>query len=767
MNEQVTGARVGWLAGLIAAVAALLLPALPARAAPPKVKIVAVNPLMTDFLVAERFNVLRVYLTSDVPLTGEVRLQFDQDASQRAVIVAPFSTTPGQMIPVDLVAAFPDGLETATLTAGDARIRLDRGFGGNALPRVLRTGVVAVVTPPGRDALARGLRDIPPGDPQTTPPREFISVTPDQMPRQWIGLDAVDAVVIGQDALELLDAAQARALRSWLETGGEVVLILGPAGSSWRELLGDGPAAEFLDIGDQTQRQLSGVEVDAFDLPASDEVVYRMPARPIRLSARARDLGWLPRGPARNNGASDLILETVAAEAALIAAGPVGLGRLTVLGFDPLEIHPLQKSAVAPRVIVGVLPATTGEGNRFGWYGSMSGRDYVQNTVLQSAVDAVVRAPVFGLWALIAVGVGVTALGLMLSVFDGLYLKRKRLQHRSWLTAIGWIMIASVIAFTAPALLRDGDSQVGHAVWIDAVDQGDGPAIARRAEIITVFSGRPQFAPMDPGSDRAWVRGVSPQYYFSRAGLLPPLILPQSNDRRADTGSTPPGVACPQWSLRVLAAVSPAAPITIDGAAERVGDEWRIRVTGLPDEIRPDAGKVLIGGAWTSLEIDGAAEGPDRVYYARPERLAAGSVSTSTSHTPAVAFGHTQRTALLHEMTHSGRFALLNLAGSANSDVAPPVRLGEPTSMHRRVELLLVIPVIGEPAAALTAAAPPRTVEHVLIRGGRLWPDELPRSAQPATSPIPEEFAPQVIIESPMIAVPPPIPQPAPQEDPE
>ncbi len=760
----VRSGRAGWLASLIAMVIAVLFPVAAAQAAPPKVKIVAVTPLMSDFLTAERFNVLRVYLSSELAISGEVRLTFDQDASQRATVVVPFSTTPGQTIPVDIVAAFPNRLDVATLTAGDARVRLERGIGGNlSLPRVISNDVIAIVTVPGRDALTRGFRDLPTPDRSPMQGREYITVTPGQMPRQWIGLDAVDAVIITQDAFDLLDNSQQAALRTWLESGGEVVHIVGPAGPAWRDLLTDGPAAEFFDIGDQMQRPITAVELDAFGLPKANDVTYRMGARSIRLTPRASDMGWTNKGIARNRS-SDLLVETVTSDTAAIAVGPVGLGRLTVLGFDPLAIHPLQKPDLGPRVVAAMLPQPDANQNQYGWYGSMSGRDYAQNTALQSAVDGVVRAPVFGLWSLIAVGVGITALGLLLSVFDGLYLRRRRLQHRSWLTAIGWISIASVVAYVAPALLRDGDSQVGHAVWIEAIDHGDGPALARRADILTVFSGRPQFVPMDLGVDRAWVRGVSTQYYLSNSGLLPPLVLPQSNDRRGDPGSAPPGIACPQWSLRVLAAVAPMMPTTIDGAAERVGDEWRIRVTGLPEDLQPGAGRILIGGNWAALETDGADQGPEREYYA----AAAATRTTELTAPNFVAFGHTPRNELLLAMTHSGRYALLHLFGSDNSDAARPVMIGEPASMYRQLDMLLVVPILGESAApawsqpqAANAAAQPR----------RLWPAELPISTGPRTSEIPEEFLPVTIIENPGMTPPapptPPTPPSTPQEKPE
>ena len=82
----------------------------------PQAQITRVDVGWANSLPSGRWAPITVWVTSGPrAFTGELSLEYSQDATQRTMIVAPFSTTPDQTTPVELVAAVPRYCQSLTL----------------------------------------------------------------------------------------------------------------------------------------------------------------------------------------------------------------------------------------------------------------------------------------------------------------------------------------------------------------------------------------------------------------------------------------------------------------------------------------------------------------------------------------------------------------------------------------------------------------------------------------------------------------------------
>ena len=478
--------RIPMQQSLLRAIAALLVALAPAALAQaPIVDLTA----MSDLARAEREQV-SVPPERAMPLVlwvgpgqagGLATIDFQQDATQLAVIEVQIPANRATLTPIVVPAALPGRSSTVTvsvnmddgsrditvfgqvlgvvdeplrfgldraddlfiMTIGDSSLLVvDRSLaGGGFNPRRQRAGQT-------QSALAR-IDAIPmPLALLTGEPRLF---------------DAATAVLVGPPATAVAPAID-RGLVAWVRGGGHVVVPLDGL-SDWQAL-----------------GALIGERVEV----RGDELAL--------LPVAVRD-GWAidPATP-------------------WLATGPVGLGWATVslgdpqrLGLGPNEVLERWRQTLAPVAEpydAALVQARTVR------YGDAVSYEISQLLEIEPPDDLA--------WIVLAL---LVALALLVGLVDPIVLGRLRLRRLSWLTAAGWIALASVVAWQLPGLVRATRTQAG---IVEIIDQGpDG--IAHRVGLITLFADSSMQASYD-ASLGSWWRGVSvPMGAVSRAAF--PLVL--------------------------------------------------------------------------------------------------------------------------------------------------------------------------------------------------------------------------------------------------
>lgn len=590
-------------------------PALAQRAGP--VRIDRVDWGFDNSIPAERFFPVTVWLSADRPFSGSVSLEARQDATQNARAVTTAGVTPGVSTPVELLCCVSRSTREAVLVITDGswsgEVEFSTRAGRRTLPmplpdhnieRVLCigdssvrravAGQAAPVTPPTPGAAPTGAQAAEMLWSRVTAP----VIAPDRMPLNWMGYDSACVVVVGEEALEGRDPRRIDALRTWLTSGGRVVLVAGRAGSAWRRLLPEGRDGDLFRLHD---RATLAADPASF-APPGVEFSPRPVARLVSLTASGEADGWrtvLRAGsPTGQSGG-------------IIAAGPVGLGVLCVVGADPESLcagDSGERVGAAWRSIVEPLfpPRTRWGGDDYYYWLTGSLTSEIERSSLRAALDSVldVRVPEWTAVLLITGTMGLLA--LLLGPVDALVLKRLALRHRSWLTALGWIGLACAGAGLAPSLMRSEPTRVARIIALDTLP-GGAPPVVWRCALTGVFSGRPEIIPVRSAPGGVW-RGVSPL----SAGEDSPLAFGALTlvQRQSDPGpreSAPAPLAMGQWMLRSTMDRSPGLrePAGLSARVTREpGGGWRIDLSGLPEHATVMGARLHTADGWRDFFIE-------------------------------------------------------------------------------------------------------------------------------------------------------------------
>jgi hypothetical protein len=621
--------------------------------------------------VAERWSPITVWIDpGDKPLEGVVVCEFPQDAAQAMRVAVPFVATPGTQLPVELVAALPNrcdrvdvalysraGKRLGALEYRNAPVRdqlqlpamagpgtaLVVGVGDTSIndaarqwasPRQLNFG-----GPPGAgaptDAGPLGVVPAAPAGADSAPPDEAgvkkgtlsiehrrrlawgrvraLKIAPDRLPVSWTAYDSLSVLVVQGEAAAKADPRGLLAVQEWVRAGGRLVILAPTAGPVWRQWLPPGPAGDLVEAG----------EVERLGVPAAvvmavtgagltdDSGVAPVPAstagqRTLRLTERGRAEGWTVRWPAsgREDGGS-------------LAEGPCGLGWVTVLGFDP-------RSATVANTTVATTAAWEEalEGSMGDWLDAASRDDTQRNawwfatepdsySAIRAGLDRIVRTPELGdtvYWLILG---GALLFAALVGPVDYLVLSRLRLSHRSWLTALGWIALASFLAYAGPRVVRATATTVSRLTVIDTVmpplvggEPAERPVVAQTA-LTAVFAGHTgEFRP-SAGFASAFVRGVSSVFFFGASAPSATISTTQgpgtadADGRRASiVDSLPMSI----WTLRTLLDETlPPPEVTARIEPEAGGDGWTLTVRGVPAGSRVAQGACQMGDRWYKL----------------------------------------------------------------------------------------------------------------------------------------------------------------------
>jgi len=450
-------------------------------------------------------------------VTGQVLITFPQDITQQGAIIAPYLGSATEETRVRVVIACPPGFPSFTvqlvgvdatgadvlrrISVPDQQQMLQPLFGGGYGQRLVgvigSSSILDAVTSPSRGT---GLDNV-------VPVRFGRGLEP-MRARELAGFTAF---IVEPSALADWPERSRRALDDWLRSGGRL-LVVEPPQSVIESIAGMLPV--------QIVEAVSGSGV-----PGLREELLA-PGAAYRLTPEAIDDGWWLYG----RFGTGVLVGTV-------ASGPVGLGMLTLISIDPKVAGAqadLETSWGALLDIAGpVEHHSTAMANRFGSGASMrtlgSGGSVAEGFSMAQMIDGLadVEGSYFAL--LIAVAIVLGGLALMLGPGDWFILKRLRGRGRSWMTALGWIALASMLVYALPGLVSDRTASVQRVVMvhIDPDDQSVAHFVG-----VTAASSLKRFS-IDvgaiPGSG-SWWRGVAGAGGASSSPLLPTLAFVQAID---------------------------------------------------------------------------------------------------------------------------------------------------------------------------------------------------------------------------------------------
>ncbi len=630
-----------------------------AQAAPPPIEITSIDWGFDGALAAERWNPVTLWVQSrERPFSGMLTVTFSQDATQKAAISLPVATTPGTPTPVELCLAVPRHCQTMDFEFTSDRSRTK--FTASQTPRrpddlsmpqaVGRSHTVVIV---GDPAPTTAFSESDPADPNALPalptsPNNSTTVTtnavggitiqrsvrepirdqstgefpwgnftpatiqPQRLPRSWMAYDGADVVIISAelgiaDGISL-DPRSIDALRTWVASGGRLVLLAHEAGDGWTRWFPEAAGGLPITLGERTK-----INIPAEVLTDAEKRAGVANARPLRLSAIGSARGWSLRW-------------TLDEHSGLIAEGPAGFGWMTVISMSPAQAvrsgefvsrrlawrHALQP-ALQP-IVDRAGPDTSANAMPWGddwWLGSAP--DHETSIAQRTLLDHLVQVPPFAHTAFLVIVACVVLLALMLGPVDFLLLKHLQKRHLAWLSAILWVALASVLAYVAPGSVRQTESRLDRFVVRDVLvpTNSTDHTISASTAVSTLFAGkvaRPRFPEVPVGS---WWRGISPIAAYQQLGGQSALVCFQgAPDLTTPKGTLPLTTSLNQWTLRGYLDHAPAVPATQAPFAtlRTIQGEWDVTLSGLPAStkildarLRADDGE---GERWWDMRAD-------------------------------------------------------------------------------------------------------------------------------------------------------------------
>jgi len=631
-----------------------------------------------DLAPAERFA--PIWITIDPgsrAIEGTVSLTVPQDAVQQVRLVAPFAAAAGRATTIEFAASLPTSMTQAVVQVRDRSGRVVASQTWNHAPAgrqqmlparlFMYEDVVVCVGVPGLPLAAKawtpGLTPVPTGQtnyysagqPNATPDlfqHVFaVDVPADELPTAWIAYDSLRCLVVNAGATRSISPAAAQAIRDWVIDGGRLVVIASEPGAEWVSWLSgaglEGPLASgtrseveqsvlAVELGDAGSvappAALSRAAARAprtDDLPNAPLLVGRLSVRPMVLTERGKHLGWrthweITEEMTADSAGTDV---AVATRAALLAEGPLGLGFVTIVGFDPADaVLGVDRQAVAhvwKQVLAGALEPFAPHNDRRettpGWWGQQASGDSQQaRQAVMMGLDhlADVRVPSGSTFYIIAGAC--LALALLIGPVDAVVLKRLHLRPLAWATALSWIAMASLASYVIPAIGEQGGGRLGRLNVIDQVHDRHGLAVLSRQTALTgVFSGRAGSATLETSDPGAWWRGVSSvqTHYYGRSprSTAAPITLAVGDLPRVSTGvgaargageslvgstvrgSSPRAIPMAIYTFRTLMERGVGnLPVGVQ-VSRRADDSWRVSVAGMPEGGRILEAELAVG----------------------------------------------------------------------------------------------------------------------------------------------------------------------------
>lgn len=484
-------------------------------------------------LVAERWSPVAITLDSGADaIDGLLRIEYRQDHSQDVRLIQQVATTPGRSVRIEALVCVPRNTEEISvvlLSYEGERLAVER-FGGSSpraapLPVIRGGDNLPVVVIGARVGLKAAVIDKLATEPRETDSLpsgadRVIQRSPIDLPAASAAYHGLMLVVIDAASIQDIEPRALTALREWILGGGRAVVLSRGATPTWRALLPPGPVGELVrplaPKVDAPPRQLiEDLRVVAVD-PQSNKVAASLPQRPMALTDRGIAEGWRLRWSMDGSGEG------------LIAEGPVGMGWLSIVGADPVQLADAfdeattntawQAALLIDRAVTKQPPPPD---NSFSYEreSASSGGTLSEQAAVRRTLDATSDVPPLSDWIFVVICAAAVLLGLMLGVGDYFILGRKH-RRNSWATALGWITLASLAALIGPEFLGRGDTRLNRLTMIDLLmPAGDERPLAFQTAVTGLWSGtraqahfvkasnEPQFT--DPAGPGMLWRGVS------------------------------------------------------------------------------------------------------------------------------------------------------------------------------------------------------------------------------------------------------------------
>lgn len=550
------------------------------------------------------------------------------------------------------------------------------------------------------------------------------AVPASQLPLSWAAYSSLTLLAVDAATVRDADPRAVAAVREWVAAGGHLVIIANSPGPEWRAWLPPSTLGDIVTLDDPATVPLPGDLAETLDLASSPRPplarfsqegywgrlaagVYGPPrprrgspvdpdnaepaattndtttrtnsaptltlastvtARTIRITPIGDAFGWRVRWHADASPPHAATVPITGNDsgpgaAGLLAEGPVGFGRVTIVGLDPRSAAtPATNAAralwadIARQALMAHQRRI--EANATSYYsrfGLMSGRAGEARRNIMNAL-AGFRG---GGGTFIVIAAAMVALALLLGPGDAFILGRLRLRHRSWLTALCWITLATVAAYAAPVISRSDTIAFGRVSVIDVLQpdprgQSPGASLAWQTSVTTIFADRSMTAsilPYPPAADgsrsaspAAWWRGVSasdfvgnfkplatfptvqaaPELASERAqrdpwggrGMPSPAPVPSPDAAKPASsrpvpipgGSTPLPSRFQTWTFRSFqdeARVTPPCTVRV----RRSGTGVRVQITDLPAGAAVTKAACRTRDGWHTLAVASADAG--------------------------------------------------------------------------------------------------------------------------------------------------------------
>ncbi|CAK9053707.1 ATP-binding cassette sub-family A member 2 (ATP-binding cassette transporter 2) (ATP-binding cassette 2), partial [Durusdinium trenchii] len=298
-------------------------------------------------------------------------------------------------------------------------------------------------------------------------------------------------------------------------------------------------------------------------------------------------------------------------EQGFTASGPVGLGTVSIVGFDP-DAHANNDRIAAAEtawhaIMAPLITDRLEEGRRMlgasRWDGTSLG-----TVSMQAALGWVSRAPVVGMGAFLAIFAMMLGLAIALGPIDRFALRRLRSLHRWWLTAIAWIALATVGAWLAPSYVRSGPTTVGNIRTVDAWQDTTGTVHSWQTTISGIFLNRSAAIEFDSLDQTAWLSPAVHPWQYTGMGSLTSVSTNAAPATQPTTARL--------WTTRSFEQQGPTTlPLGVDFAEGR--DRFELRLRG-PIAERVETIAVRTGGRWLHLLPGGSPrrDGSDLILHA-------------------------------------------------------------------------------------------------------------------------------------------------------
>lgn len=579
-----------------------------------------------------------VVQAQDENISGTVEVSFSSGPGESGRIITPVDVAAGSEGIFRVVVPIPDVMPRVVLTLRD---REGRRLAETVyttipdatevpLPDLIDPGEEVLISATPRmsaartvNVLAQGLISILPDKdpsqpgprPDWRPGREGLTRAQSHMLRSLVGADVlldalplsqhayegVFAVIVDRETVRRADPRAILTLQRWVLGGGRLVVLADTPGREWAEFLPPAVPVGAITLAPQQEFTPMGELASLTGQPSSTLV-----GRPISLTINAQDAGWTTRWKS--------------GEEAYLAEGPVGFGWITILGVHPDTIstnlgddawrvwaNALHTPANAA-YIAGGAERTIRSRDRY-WYAT----NVLINLPVQ-VFDAIGRTPTFFGPAILLVTAVTITLALALGPVDFFLLKKLRLRHLSWLSALLWIALAATVGIVMPDQLRASATHISRHTLIDAMLPNEALVGTTHSDLNARFESIPpnlrawtlgftnifagsasaiEFESMNDG--RYWREYAIPG---SRATIARPLTSrqePASGALDAVRSAQPLSVRPGIWSTKVFTDSGPTTP-NVSVALERTATGWQLRLAGTESQSIIE-GQLCISGA--------------------------------------------------------------------------------------------------------------------------------------------------------------------------